>query len=133
MGCLVGTAYQTLLGRLAGTLEKAGIKITTAEYMILRVLYTEDGQQQCDIASILGKDRSTVCRTLSGMEKKGLLAIEVVSHKCRRAFLTPAGEALREPIMEVARERERDLARVLGGENLPEFEMALRKIICDSE
>lgn len=128
-GCLVGTAYQKLYARLSEALETAGIPVTAAEYMILRVLYTKEGLQQCDIAQIVGKDQSAVCRTVSAMEKKKLVHTETVSHKCRRVFLAPTGTKLKPDIMEIARKRHDELSSILTPEELETFETILLKII----
>ena len=86
IGCLIGTAYQILLSRLASTLKEAGLDITTSEYLVLRAIYSNDGLQQCEIAEMVGKDKAAICRCVAGLAKKGLVRTESVSHKCLRVY-----------------------------------------------
>lgn len=129
MGCLVGTAYQMLLSQLNEALLEAAIPVTTAEYMILRALYTKEGLQQCDLAEMVGKDQSAVCRTVSTMEKKDLVRTEIISHKCRRVYLSEAGKDLEPEILRVAQERQEAISYLFTDEELAAFEKTLRKII----
>ena len=81
LGCLIGKAWHVLLGQLAAALKDAGLDVTTSEYLVLRALYRGDGIQQCEIADMVGKDKAAVCRCVAGLEKKGLIRTEPVSHK----------------------------------------------------
>lgn len=129
MGCMVGTAYQAMVAGMAKRLRAAGMKLTVPEYMVLRALYSEEGIQQCELAAILGKDQSAICRGVIMMEKKGLLRTEQISHKCRKVFLTSESEALRPKIMAVAEEAHTDLLSILGPEESEALLSALTKII----
>lgn len=128
-GCLVGTAYQTLLGELADALKKSGVAISTSEYMILRALYNKDGIQQFELAAILGKDQSAICRSVASMEKKGLIRTEAISYKCRRVFLSLKGINLRESVMQVAHVRQQSLESILSSDEIKSLESSLLKII----
>ena len=105
LGCLMGKAYQKLTSGLEQALAAKGVHLTSAEYMLLRALYTRDGLQQCEICNMVAKDKGSVSRTVSAMSRRGLLRVERESHKCSRIWLTESGEALRDGVMEVAAER----------------------------
>ena len=60
VGCMLGKAYQILLSQLAKALSDAGLEITTTEYLVLRALYSDEGIQQCEIASLKGKDKASI-------------------------------------------------------------------------
>lgn len=129
LGCMVGTAYQTMLSRLDSALAEKGLDITTGEYLVLRAVFTGDGMQQCDIASLIGKDKSAVCRTVSALARKGLVRTEAVSHKCQRVYLTERGKEIEPKVMQVAHERHQALTSMLTSEELATFSTILEKII----
>ena len=68
VGCLLGTAYQTLLSELTDSLDRKGLDITTSEYLVMRALYSNDGLQQCEIAALLGKDKGAISRCVKNLE-----------------------------------------------------------------
>ncbi|MBD5356779.1 MAG: MarR family transcriptional regulator [Bacteroides sp.] len=129
VGCMLGTAYQTLVSRLAEALAEAGLKITVSEYLILRALYTQDGMQQCEIAAMVGKDKGGVSRCVSAMVKKGLVSTECVSHKCLKVYLSPKGRGIEPKVMEVAKTRHEALSSMLTSEEKTVFARVLKKII----
>ncbi len=129
LGCMLGTAYQCLLGRLSEALFDAGLDITTAEYLILRALYTSDGMQQCEICSLINKDKGAVSRCVAGLVRKGLVVTESVSHKCLRVFLSPEGRRIEPEVMKVARLRHDDLAGILTSDEVGALTEILSKII----
>lgn len=129
VGCMIGTAYQVLLSRLSVALADAGLDITTAEYMVLRVLYDEEGLQQCDIAEIIGRDKAGVSRCVAAMERKGFVRTEAVSHKCLRVYLSDKGRAIEAAVMGVANERQLALESIVEGSDMETFVKVLRTII----
>lgn len=129
LGCKIGKAYQIMLGQLAAALTSAGVDITTSEYLVLRAVYSTPGLQQCEIADSIGKDKAAVCRCVSSLEKKGLLATESVSHKCLKIYLTDRAREIEPIIMEVAASRDVALSELLSRENLEIFNKVLDKII----
>ncbi len=128
-GCMVGTAYQTLLSRLSEALSAHGLDLTTPEYMVLRALYTCEGMQQCDLAAMIGKDKGAICRCVAAMAKKGLVRTESVSHKCLRVYVAPKGREIEPKVMAVAKARHEALASLLTPEEMTTFDTVLEKII----
>ena len=129
VGCMIGTAYQILLSRLSEALADAGLDVTTSEYLVLRVLYCEEGLQQCEIADIIGKDKAGVCRCVAAMERKGLVRTECVSHKCLRVYLSDKGRAIEKQIMRVANERHMALGNAVNSKDMESFVKVLKAII----
>ena len=132
MGCMLGTAYQTLVTGLAEILNKEGCGITVPEYMVLRALYTRDGMQQCEIGEMVGKDKGAVCRTVKSLEAKGLVRTEQVSHKCLKVYVAEKGEVLKPTIMQIAEARDKTLSEMLSQNELSVFRSVLEKIISSS-
>lgn len=129
LGCKVGQAYQIMLGQLASALKEAGLDITTGEYLVLRAVFSKEGIQQCEIADMVGKDKAAVCRCVSGLLDKGLLATEQLSHKCLKVYLTDKSRQMEPKIMKVARMRHKALADLTNYEELEIFIDILDKII----
>ena len=129
IGCLIGTAYQILLSRLASALKEAGLDITTSEYLVLRAIYSKDGLQQCEIADMVGKDKAAICRCVAGLAKKGLVRTESVSHKCLRVYSTEEGRRIEPDIMRVAALRHKELAEMISHKELEVFTKVLEKIV----
>ncbi len=129
VGCMLGTAYQTLVSQLAEELAKSKLGITVPEYLILRALYTQDGMQQCEIASMVGKDKGAVSRCVASMIKKGLVTTECVSYKCLRVYLSSQGKAIEPTVMAIAKSRHETLSSLLTPEERAIFATVLKKII----
>ena len=129
VGCLVGTVYQLLLGQLAAALDRAELDITPPEYLVLRTLYSRDGLQQCEIASVVGKDKGAISRCVAAMVRKGLVSTESVSHKCLRVYVSPEGRKIESAVMKVADECHDALASLLTPQEMTLFGAILSKIV----
>ena len=129
VGCLLGAAYQQQLSRLSSALVDAGLDIVPAEYLVLRGLYARDGMQQCDVAALLGKDKASVSRCVGAMERKGLINIETVSHKCRLIWLSDKGREIEPSIMKVARDRHKALADIVSRKDMEALVRVLKLIL----
>ena len=129
LGCLIGTVYQQQLSVLAFALAEEGLDINPSEYLVLRSLYSRDGMQQCDMATLLGKDKAGVSRCVANMEHKGLVKSEFVSHKCRRVWLSDKGKEIEPLLMKIAQARHKALADLIDQEDMKTFVNVLRKIL----
>lgn len=129
LGCKLGRAYQIMLSQLNSALKKAGLDITTGEYLVLRAVYCKEGLQQCEIADMVGKDKASVCRCIAGLERRALLRTESVSHKCQRVFLTDKSREVEPKIMEVASLRHQALMNLVSPDELEIFTRTIEKII----
>ncbi len=121
VGCLVGAAFQKMTSQLETALKKAEIPITAAEYMILRALYSTDGLQQCEICEMVGKDKASICRSVSSLAKKGLIKPEPVSYKCIRVWLTDKANEIKPQIMKIADDRHKALTSLASEKEVESF------------
>lgn len=128
VGCLLGTAFQAQYSKLASALESKGLELAVSEYLILRTLYDNDGMQQCDIASSLGKDQAAVCRCVKKMAERELVRTEPISRKCLRVFVADKGRAIETSVMEVASEVHAQLAAMLTPREMQELVRLLNKV-----
>ena len=126
VGCMLGSAYQQQLSLLSTALTDAGLDIVPSEYLVLRGLYSSDGMQQCEVATLLGKDKAGVSRCVGTMEKKGLVSTEVVSHKCRRIWLSDKGKSIEPLIMKVAEQRHEAVMKLASPEDMEIFVKVLK-------
>ena len=130
VGCLLGIAYQAEVSRLAAALREAGIDISAAEYLIMRILYAADGAvQECEISLILIKDKASVSRSIRSLERKGLVLVSQKSYKCSMVSLTEEGERLRHRLMEIAAARHRKLVDRITPEQMDTLREILETII----
>ena len=131
VGCLGGAAYQKMIIDLEATLKKYGLKITAAEYMILRALYSSDGLQQCEISQMIGKDKASISRSVSVLTKKGYVRQEQVSYKCCRVWLTQLAQSQKPLIMKIAAERHTALLVIASPTDIEAFVKVLKAIVND--
>lgn len=128
-GCLMGSAFQKLTVELEAALKREGLGITSAEYMILRALYSRDGLQQCEIVDMVGKDKSSICRSVSALAKKELVSTEPVSYKCIRVWLTDKAREIQPRIMQIANERHKALIKLAPNKDIEAFIRVLKAIL----
>ncbi len=128
VGCLVGAAFQKMVSQLDAALKREGLEITAGEYMILRGLYSQDGLQQCEICDMVGKDKASICRSVSALNKKGLIRTEPVSHKCIRVWLTDKAQEIKPLIMKIADERHQALRALASEAEIEVFTKILKSI-----
>ena len=129
VGCLMGSAFQRLTVQLEAALKREGLGITSAEYMILRALYSRNGLQQCEIVDMVGKDKSSICRSVSALAKKNLVITEPVSYKCIRVWLTEKARAIQPKVMQIADERHKTLLKLASPKDIEAFVRVLKAIL----
>lgn len=131
-GCMLGTAYHVLVGKLGNALVEAGVNVTVPEYLILRSLYSRDGLQICELSDVVGKDKGAVSRCVKGLVGKGLVNTEQISHKCIKVFVSEKGRNIESEILNIAQEQHDMLTSLLTPDEMKIFFSALRKIIGNS-
>ena len=129
IGCRLGSAYQRLIGQLDEALRRHGLGITSGEYLILRSLFSTDGLQQCEIADMVAKDKSSVSRSVAALVRKGLVRTEPVSYKCNKVWITDKARDIKPSIMLVADERHEALCRLAPHDDLEAFARVLEAIL----
>ena len=129
VGCMIGTAYQVLVGELGKALEEANLNVTVPEYLILRSLYFRDGLQICELSDMVGKDKGAVSRCVKGLAAKGYVETEQVSHKCLKVYVSEEGRLIEPEIMKLAQARHDALASILTPDERKVFLSTLQNII----
>ncbi|GAA0291571.1 MarR family winged helix-turn-helix transcriptional regulator [Rhodovulum strictum] len=78
--------------------------LAPAQFMVLLVLWREDGLTQRDLAERLDVEQATMANTLARMERDGLItrSVDAEDRRARRNHLTERGRALEGPATEAA-------------------------------
>lgn len=64
--------------------KSKGFDITVEQWMILLLLWQQNGRNQQEIADIIGKDKGTISPQIDGLEKRGLIVRMRNKHDKRR-------------------------------------------------
>jgi DNA-binding MarR family transcriptional regulator len=73
LAMLLDKSHRSLGNNLQRIFKIYGFDITVEQWMILLVLWKDNGQTQKQIASIIGKDKGTISPQLDGLEKRELI------------------------------------------------------------
>lgn len=129
LGCLLGMAYQAELSRLGRILNRSGLGITAAEYLIIRLLLAKGALQQCEISRLLNKDRASISRSIKFLERKGYVKINQLSYKCSIVSLTGQGKDIEPRILEIAERQQQRLSDRITPQQMNNLQEILKQII----
>lgn len=101
LGFLLARASKAMSVHLNKLLQEEGIDLPHSQYVILRLLYLEDGISQQELAERAFKDTAAVKRTLDILEGKGLIkrTPAPANMKKNSVIITPAGRKLMPRVM----------------------------------
>ena len=104
--------------------------ITPGQYGVLRYLWENSACTPKEISQVLRLENSTVSGVLDRMEKKGLIKRELDSNDRRsiRVVLTPEGASMRDGVLEIIDDLNKQVLDVLSPEQREIFIDSLRKI-----
>lgn len=129
LGCLLGIAYQAEEARLSKKLNEAGLNITAAEYVIIRLLLANGEMQQCEISRILKKDKASISRSIKSLEKKGFIKTNPISYKCSLVSLSESGMKITPQILELAEALQQRLKDRITPQQISVLREILKQII----
>ena len=103
-GFFIRDTHMHLLRVLRGFLKAHGI--STAQWFLLRVLWTEDGLSQRELSERVGTTEPTTQSALRLMEKRGIVrqGRNAKDRRTKNIFLTKKGRALEGELIPYARE-----------------------------
>ncbi|MCD6116133.1 MarR family transcriptional regulator [bacterium] len=98
---LVGKVRRAFTNHLNRSYVQAGLNINVQQFVVLVILWNKDRLPQQDIASLTGKDKTSVTRLLNNMEKKGLILRQHGNTDKRQKLicLTEKGKSLKEKLI----------------------------------
>jgi len=122
--------------RLSKALRRAfeeravALDVTVPQFQVLRCLWRGDGLQTSALAREAGSDYGTMTGVLDRLESKGWIRRERSSEDRRavQIWLTPAGRALEEPLMEILNDLNQLALDGLAPEEQTQLIAALEKV-----
>ena len=130
LATLLNKTTRALSTRLQSIFTHAGFDVTSEQWMILILLWGEDGRSPYQIADIIGKDRAAVTRLIDGLEKRNLV-VRVNDKKDRRqkqVYLTPQGRAMEENLIPLGLSNIKHAQDGVNNKDLAVCKDVLRKI-----
>lgn len=107
-----------------------GLDLTRNQWLLLKKLYARDGQMQKELAFITGRDKTSLGRLVTTMERKGFIdRIPLENDKrTKQIFLTEKGKATYLQSVPVFGNLVQELQEGIGAEKLREVITVLEKI-----
>jgi len=104
LGPLLGKTVKLIEYHLLGLFIEAGLDMTKEQMIILKRLSEKDGLSQNDLAYMVFRNKSSLTRLLTKMERKGYIERKQgeADKRVKRVYITPQGKnafALAKPII----------------------------------
>lgn len=130
LATLLNKTTRALSTRLQSIFTHAGFDVTSEQWMILILLWGEDGRSPYQIADIIGKDRAAVTRLIDGLEKRNLV-VRVNDKKDRRqkqVYLTSQGREMEQNLIPLGLSNIKHAQTGISSKELETCKEVLRKI-----
>lgn len=100
---LLDQAGRAIIRRMQARLVNSGHDVTVEQWMILLLLWLQDGVSQQYIADFIGKDKGTISPQIDGLERRGLVTRRTGEQDRRQKliFLTPVGRDLQDELIPI--------------------------------
>lgn len=100
---LLDQACRAIIRRMQARLVSSGHDVTVEQWMILLLLWLQDGVSQQYIADFIGKDKGTISPQIDGLERRGLVTRMTAEQDRRQklVFLTPVGRDLQDELIPI--------------------------------
>lgn len=95
----------------------------------LEIIESKENVTQTEIAQILGKNKTTISRTLKTLEKKGLIKKEEVDKRTYNIKLTKDGEDVLEKSSETVQKFREKITSNLSKDEINHLSISLDKVI----
>lgn len=120
IGCLTNQTALASRTFLARRFEQSGIDMTVEQFKVMVVLWKEGSSTQQEIADFVGKDKTSVTRLISGLEKRSLIrrCADTTDKRCNLVTLTPQGKTLETATMAVVGDAIAELHRGIDPDEL---------------
>lgn len=128
LGYYLHLAFIAVVEELNRELRQAGLKITHPQFTLLQAVYRQPGLSQTELAKATAKDAAAVTRSLTYLEKQGLVERKWLNGCAKGVFLTPKAESLR-PVLDKAIGRTIDRACAnMDAAQVEQLNLSLRKM-----
>ncbi len=128
---LVATTIKTNFTKVL----QAKCGIAAEQFATLKIIKEDNDVTQTRIAELIGKDKTTVGRSIESLLKKGLLAREDVEsdRRANRVFLTPKAEQILEVAIPIAQNFNETVKSKLSKDEVEIFFKVLDTILEESK
>ncbi|MED3573275.1 MarR family winged helix-turn-helix transcriptional regulator [Cytobacillus praedii] len=108
----------------------ASYKLTSEQNLIMAILWEQEGISQNEISAKLNKDKASIARMVSALEKKGYIRREVCPSDRRSVeiYLTAEGRELGSEVIPINKEILQVITRGMTIEDITELHTLLIKI-----
>ncbi len=113
-GFVVVKTGRLIENKLKENFEREFLRITPQQWSVLTYLWNEDGISQQKLADVFSKDKTSMARLLSNMEKKELIVrnIDENDKRNKKVFLTYRSKLIKKDSIKIA---EKTLVEILKG------------------
>lgn len=101
LGYLLDRALYAMSNTLKNNLRQHGIDLPHSQYLVMRLLFEQDGISQAKIAAELHKDTAAIKRSIDNLENKKLVTRASASRCKYNIFLTDEGKRLKPQIIDI--------------------------------
>ena len=115
---------------IADCFSSKGIELTKVQLILLRKLAENDGQPQHNLAFLTNRDKASLARLLSTMEKKGLVKRKVCENDRRinHVYITTLGKSVLKNALPVIKEIIKTIQTEVSDNELETTIRVLKKI-----
>ena len=130
LATLLNKTTRALSTRLQSVFTKAGLDVTSEQWMILLLLWQQDGRSPYQIADIIGKDRAAVTRLIDGLERRNLVVriSDKSDGRQKTINLTAQGRAMEAKLIPLGISNIQKGMQGLGDEEIKICKNVLRKL-----
>jgi len=127
---LLDKTIRALTTRLQGVFVREGFDVTSEQWMILLLLWKEDGRSPYQIAEAIGKDRAAITRLADGLEKRNLVVRirDKNDSRQKQIYLTPKGKAIKEDLVPLGISNMQKAVEGLSRAEIESCKAVLRKL-----
>ena len=127
---LLNKTTRALSTRLQSLFTQAGFDVTSEQWMILLLLWQQDGRFPHQIADIIGKDRAAVTRLIDGLERRKLVVriSDKADGRQKAINLTEQGRAMEAKLIPLGISNIQKGMQGLGQEEIEICKTVLRKL-----
>ena len=124
VGFLLHRAGRMIDSRMRENLTNAGLNLPHEQWVVLFLLWEQDGRNQSEIADLLFKDKGTITRGLISLEHLNLVVriVDEADKRNKKVYLTQKGKELQNIIVPIALTTRADAT-----EGIPEADLQLCK------
>ena len=92
LGFYVDRLLYAMIKRQNQMLKESPLDLQHSEFIVLKVINVLEGASQSQLASVMGKERSGIGRTLASLEKKGYVERKPLNGSTNYVTLTEKGK-----------------------------------------